>query len=73
MLDLFNLEDVDKKVFINDIVKSIIKWYFLEEIGFKYWLEKRKLFKFNLLKDVNIFDDLYLFDDIIDDFRNVKV
>ncbi|OOM07470.1 hypothetical protein [Clostridium saccharobutylicum] len=73
MLDLFNLEDVDKKVSINDIVKSTIKWHFSEETGSKYWLEKRKLLKFNPLKDVNTFDDLYLFDDITDDFRNVKV
>ncbi|ALB48728.2 hypothetical protein [Clostridium beijerinckii] len=72
MLDLFNLKEAYKKVSIDDVVVSTIKWHFSEETGSKYWLEKKRTLDFDPLIDIKSFDDLQKFDDITEDFRHIK-
>ncbi|MEM6793013.1 MAG: hypothetical protein AAF725_03475 [Acidobacteriota bacterium] len=42
-------------------VRDMVRWHFSEETGCPFWLERKKTFDFDPLRDVRGFDDLKLF------------
>ena len=49
-------------------VRDIVRWHFSPDTGTPFWLERAKSFKFDPLKDVQVFDDLKLFGLFEDDW-----
>ena len=41
--------------------REMVQWHFGDDTGCEFWLEKKKTFNFDPLKDVNCFDDLKKF------------
>ena len=48
--------------------RELVQWHFGDDTGCDFWLEKKKTFNFNPLKDVNCFDDLKKFPLFEDDW-----
>ncbi|WP_201797004.1 hypothetical protein [Vibrio sp. vnigr-6D03] len=52
-------------------LKKVIAFHFSPETGSPFWLEKRKKFNFDPLKDINNLSDLRLFPDVSEDLKHV--
>ena len=48
--------------------REMVQWHFGDDTGCDFWLEKKKTFNFDPLKDVNCFDDLKKFPLFEDDW-----
>lgn len=72
MLDIYGIDKCEK-VDLNDVVKETMKWHFSDKTGSDFWLSKKKEFRFDPLKDINTFDDLFLFNDYVDELKKVDV
>jgi len=48
--------------------RELVQWHFGDDTGCDFWLEKKKSFNFDPLKDVNCFDDLKKFPLFEDDW-----
>ena len=72
----FSLLDVPRSAPVDDpeaYLRAAIAWHFGEETGCAFWLQTARTLKFNPLTDVNTFDDLTLFPNLLSALRNVPV
>jgi hypothetical protein len=72
----FSLIDLPRSEPIDDpqaYLRAALEWHFGPETGSPYWLERAKTLEFDPLTDVNTFEDLVLFPNIVDELRDVPV
>ena len=50
-----------QKELLDQHTREMVQWHFGDDTGCEFWLEKKKTFDFDPLKDVNCFDDLKKF------------
>jgi len=50
-----------QKELLDQQTREMVQWHFGNDTGCEFWLEKKKTFDFDPLKDVNCFDDLKKF------------
>lgn len=54
-------------------LRAAIAWHFGADTGSVFWLRRARTLNFNPLTDVNTFDDLRLFPNVLNELRNVPV
>lgn len=69
--DILELDAVD--VDPDDYVQALMSWHFGADTGSPYWLRRAAELDFDPRTDVRGFDDLRLFPNVIDEFRDVAV
>lgn len=57
-----------QKELLDQHTREMVQWHFGDDTGCDFWLEKKKTFNFDPLKDVNCFDDLKKFPLFEDDW-----
>lgn len=69
--DILDLDVVDPDP--DDYVQAVMHWHFSPETGSPYWLRRVEQLDFDPRTGVRTFDDLRLFPNVIDEFRDVAV
>ncbi|MFD6272184.1 AMP-binding protein [Nocardia asteroides] len=69
--DILDLDVVDPDP--DDYIQAVMHWHFSPETGSPYWLRRVERLDFDPRTDVRTFDDLRLFPNVIDEFRDVAV
>ncbi|MGV9482650.1 phenazine antibiotic biosynthesis protein, partial [Gordonia aichiensis] len=69
--DILDLDAVD--IDPDDYVQALMSWHFGADTGSPYWLRRAAELDFDPRTDVRTFDDLRLFPNVIDEFRDVAV
>ena len=72
----FSLLDVPRSAPVHDpqaYLRAAIAWHFGEQTGSAFWLQTAGTLDFNPLTDVNTFDDLRLFPNLLSALRDVPV
>jgi hypothetical protein len=54
-------------------LRTAIEWHFGAETGSPFWLNRAKQLDFDPLIDVRTYDDLRLFPNVVDEFRDVPI
>jgi phenylacetate-coenzyme A ligase PaaK-like adenylate-forming protein len=57
----------------DEYVRTLMQWHFRSETGSPFWLERKASLDFDPLTDVKSVDDLALFPNVIDEFRDIAV
>lgn len=55
------------------VVRAAIDWHFDPDTGSPFWLDKAKSFDFDPRADVRAYEDLRLFPNVVDEFRDTPV
>jgi hypothetical protein len=53
------------------VIRAAIRWHFDPNTGSPFWLERAKALDFDPVSDVRTFEDLRLFPNVVDEFRQV--
>jgi len=72
----FSLLDVPRSAPVDDVqayLRAAIAWHFGEDTGCAFWLRTARTLNFNPLTDVNTFNDLRLFPNLLSELRSVPV
>ncbi|MBF6329855.1 phenazine antibiotic biosynthesis protein [Nocardia transvalensis] len=69
LLDLPITQGVDP----NEYLRVVMQWHFGPETGSRFWLERAAELDFDPRVDVESFDDLALFPNVVDEMRDVPV
>lgn len=56
------------KELLDEHTRQTVRWHFSDETGCPFWLEKKREFKFDPLKEVNCFEDLKKFPNFEDEW-----
>ncbi|WP_158880340.1 AMP-binding protein [Amycolatopsis anabasis] len=56
----------------DEFVRAAMRWHFSAETGSPFWLERAKTLDFDPLTDVQGFDDLALFPNVVNELRDVR-
>jgi phenylacetate-coenzyme A ligase PaaK-like adenylate-forming protein len=54
-------------------ITALMRWHFAPETGSPFWLRRASSLPFDPITDVRTFDDLTLFPNVVDEFREVPV
>lgn len=74
--DDFSVLDLPRTTAVGDpeaYLRAAIEWHFGPDTGSKFWLDKARTLDFDPRADVKTFDDLTLFPNVVDEFRDVSV
>jgi phenylacetate-coenzyme A ligase PaaK-like adenylate-forming protein len=72
----FSLIDLPRTESIDDpsaYLRAAVRWHFSPDTGSSFWIERAKRLEFNPLTDVQTFDDLACFPNVVDELRDVDV
>ncbi len=72
----FSLLDVPRRAPVDDAeayLRAAMAWHFGQDTGSAFWLRAAQHLDFDPLTDVNTFDDLRLFPNLVDTLRDVPV
>ncbi len=57
----------------DDYIRALMTWHFSAETGSPYWLRRRETLDFDPIADVQSFDDLTRFPNVVNEFREVAI
>jgi hypothetical protein len=72
----FSLLDVPRSARVDDpeaYLRAAVAWHFGEDTGCAFWLRTAHTLNFNPLTDVNTFNDLRLFPNLLSELRSVPI
>ena len=65
--------DVDASPEGMEVIRAALEWHFNPETGSPFWVSRARTLGFDPRRDIQTFDDLGMFPNIVDELREVPV